>query len=151
RTWSVEEEKVLVQGLKDLVTRGWKADNGFKAGYAFMLEKHMAQHFPGTDIKAEPHITLKMHVWKKHYGSLSLMQSRSGFGWNDLSHTVTVEDDDIWAEHVKFNPSAKAFRFKAWPFYKDWVEVFGKDRATGEKCTGLRGYGEGRTWGATSR
>lgn len=24
-------------------------------------------------------------------------------------------------------------RYKSWPYYKDWVVVFGKDRATGEK------------------
>lgn len=25
-------------------------------------------------------------------------------------------------------------RYKAWPYYNDWVVIFGKDRATGEKA-----------------
>ncbi|GFP79459.1 hypothetical protein PHJA_000089400 [Phtheirospermum japonicum] len=136
RTWSVEEELILIQGLEDLVVRGWKADNGFKAGYAFILEKHIGQHFPDTDIKAEPYITSKMHVWKKSYGSLSLMQSRSGFGWNDSSNTIMVDREDIWDEHVKFDPNCKSMRYKTWPYFKDWIEIVGKDRATGENTRG---------------
>ncbi|GER39242.1 integrase-type DNA-binding superfamily protein [Striga asiatica] len=28
-------------------------------------------------------------------------------------------------------------RYKSWPFYADWLEVFGKDRATGEGAMGF--------------
>ena len=28
-------------------------------------------------------------------------------------------------------------RFKSWPYYKDWTEIFGKDRATGEHAESL--------------
>lgn len=30
------------------------------------------------------------------------------------------------------DPPAKVMRFKSWPYYEDWCEIFGKDRATGE-------------------
>ncbi|GFP88504.1 hypothetical protein PHJA_000994100 [Phtheirospermum japonicum] len=143
RSWSFEEETVLVEGLKDLLLRGWKADNGFKSGYAMILEKHMQQHFPGTDIKAEPHITSKMHVWKKNYASLSMMQSRSGFGWNDTSNTITVDKEEIWSDYIKFDPHAKTMRYKTWPFFKDWIDIFGKDRATGEHAQGFADAADG--------
>ncbi|GFQ06669.1 hypothetical protein PHJA_002810900 [Phtheirospermum japonicum] len=137
RSWNFEEETVLVEGLKDLLLRGWKADNGFKSGYAMIPEKHMQQHFPGTNIKAEPHITSKIHVWKKNYASLSMMQSRSGFGCNDTSNTITIEKEELWSDYIKFDPNAKTMRYKTWPFFKHWIDIFGKDRATGENAQGF--------------
>ncbi|GER31833.1 peptidyl-prolyl cis-trans isomerases [Striga asiatica] len=68
RTWNVDEESALIQGLRDLVSRGWKCDNGFRSGYTNILEQHMARCFPGTTIRAEPHISSKITVWKKTYG-----------------------------------------------------------------------------------
>lgn len=31
---------------------------------------------------------------------------------------------------------ARNMRCKSWPYYKDWVTIFGKDRATGERAKG---------------
>lgn len=101
RTWTIEEEQQLILGLKEAVSRGWKSENGFKTGYLGVLEQHMAQYFPNADIKADPHIASKIHVWKKNYGTLATMLSRSGFGWNDTAHIIEVADDQVWAEYVK--------------------------------------------------
>lgn len=101
RTWSVEEEQQLILGLKEAVSCGWKSDNGFKTGYLGVLEQHMAQHFPSTVIKADPHIASKIHVWKKNYGTISTMLTRSGIGWNDTSNVIEVADDQVWADYVK--------------------------------------------------
>ncbi|XP_012844715.1 PREDICTED: uncharacterized protein LOC105964755 [Erythranthe guttata] len=132
RTWTLQEEQGLLQALKDIVARGWKCDNGFKTGYLATLEGAMSVAFPGTDLKAEPHIHSKIHVWKKYYGSLSTMLSRSGFGCNDSSCTIDMHDDQVWADYIKSDTHARTMRFKAWPYYKDWVIIFGKDCATGE-------------------
>ncbi|KAL0435753.1 UNVERIFIED_CONTAM: hypothetical protein Sradi_0283200 [Sesamum radiatum] len=75
RTWTMLEEEALINGLKALVTTGWKCDNGFRNGYLAQLEAHMK----------------------------------------------------------KIDPSAKGMRYKSWPFFPAWREVFGKDRATGER------------------
>ncbi|KAG8371491.1 hypothetical protein BUALT_Bualt13G0093200 [Buddleja alternifolia] len=56
RCWIADEEKALAEDMKDLVVRGYKADNGFKSGYQNLLEQAMMQAFPGTTLKAEPHI-----------------------------------------------------------------------------------------------
>lgn len=101
KTWSPEEEQQLIVGLKEAISRGWKSDNGFKTGYLGVLEQHMAQHFPNTEIKADPHISSKIHVWKKNYGSLGKMMTMSGFGWNDTAHMIEVADEQVWAEYVK--------------------------------------------------
>ncbi|KAG8368384.1 hypothetical protein BUALT_Bualt15G0039900 [Buddleja alternifolia] len=127
RSWSYEEELVLVSALKELVVRGWKSDKGFMIGYQNFLEQLMIQAIPGTDIRAEPDINSKVHVWKKHHSSLATMLTRSGFGWNDTSNTIIVDDDQVWDNYVKTDINARTMRYKSWPLYNDWCEVFGKD------------------------
>ncbi|KAK6160716.1 hypothetical protein DH2020_004097 [Rehmannia glutinosa] len=119
RSWSRREEEALIVSLKEVIASGWKSENGFKIGYLQALEQEMQKIIPGTDLKGIPHINSKIHVWKKDYGSLVTMLSRSGIGWNVSTNTIEAPDD-AWAEN------------KSWPFYNDWVMIFGKDRATGE-------------------
>ncbi|PIN19718.1 hypothetical protein CDL12_07602 [Handroanthus impetiginosus] len=110
RIWTVKEEEALIVALKDAVA----------AGYLGILERHMLMTFPGTDIRADPHIHSKIHVWKKNHASLVSMMSRSGFGWNESTNMIIIEDS-IWDNNVK-----------SFPLYPSWCEIFGKDRATGE-------------------
>ncbi|KAG8363805.1 hypothetical protein BUALT_Bualt19G0060500 [Buddleja alternifolia] len=63
---------------------------------------------------------------------LEQAMSRSGFGWNDATNMITVESEDAWNNFVKTDSNARNMRYKTWPLYKDWVEIFGKDSATGE-------------------
>ncbi|PIN24849.1 hypothetical protein CDL12_02430 [Handroanthus impetiginosus] len=87
--------------------------------------------FSRTDIRAGPHIHSKIHVWKKNHVSLVSMMLRSGFGWND-STTMIVVEDSVWDNYVKIDPNARTMRFKSFPFYPSWCDIFGKDKATGE-------------------
>ncbi|GER39302.1 UvrABC system protein A [Striga asiatica] len=95
--WTFDEERALVSGLKDLVARGWKCDNGFRSGYTTVLEQHIRQLCPGSNIKAEPHICSK----------------------------ITAQ------------PKAKPLRGKSFSFYSNWLDIFGKDHATGEGAQGF--------------
>lgn len=38
RMWTPREEEILAETLLELVARGWKADNGFRAGYLTKIE-----------------------------------------------------------------------------------------------------------------
>ncbi|XP_075499720.1 uncharacterized protein LOC142538240 [Primulina tabacum] len=96
----------------------------------------MRKSFPETDIRGIPRINSKVHVWKKNHGSLVTMLTRSGIGWNDTDKMIDVKDVD-WNEYVKADPNARLMRHKSWPFYHDWCEIFGKDRATGEHARGF--------------
>lgn len=64
RTWTTNEEQQLLLGLKEVVTRGWKLDNDFKTGHLGVLEQHMAQFFPHSNIKIGPHISSKICGWE---------------------------------------------------------------------------------------
>ncbi|CAA0841476.1 Unknown protein [Striga hermonthica] len=64
------------------------------------------------------------------------MMGTSGFGWSEIGNMLDVKDPE-WKAYLKVQPKVKSMRLKSWPFYADWVEIFGKDRATGE---GARGF-----------
>ncbi|KAL8556493.1 hypothetical protein ACS0TY_004077 [Phlomoides rotata] len=132
--WSKIEEDALVQCLSDIVSEGWKADNGFKAGIQRELEKGMRKLLPGTDIVANPHINSKLHVWKKDYEALSDLLSKSGIGWNSTTSTLDIIDEDVWDAQKRVDPHVKTMRHKSWPYYENWSYIFGKDRATGENA-----------------
>ncbi|KAL0284840.1 UNVERIFIED_CONTAM: hypothetical protein Scaly_2837100 [Sesamum calycinum] len=100
RTWTIMEEEALVNAMKSLVVGGWKCDNGFRNGYLSQLEAHMQRAFPHSNIKAEPHITYKLHMWKKQYSTLVTMMSKSGLGWDDSRCMVMVEDNNTWEELI---------------------------------------------------
>ncbi|KAL8488846.1 hypothetical protein ACS0TY_024956 [Phlomoides rotata] len=95
RSWSKVEEDALIHYLIDIVNDGWKDENGFKAGFQRELEKNMCKMLPGTDIVATPHINSKIHVWKKEYGVLSDMLSKSGIRWNSTTTMIEVDDEAV--------------------------------------------------------
>ncbi|KAL0433300.1 UNVERIFIED_CONTAM: hypothetical protein Slati_2664300 [Sesamum latifolium] len=70
----------------------------------------MARNFSHCAIKAESHITSKLHVWKKYYSTLSTMMTKSGLGWDDSCCMVTVEDDNAWDDYVKRKGGTDAFK-----------------------------------------
>ncbi|KAK6161945.1 hypothetical protein DH2020_001786 [Rehmannia glutinosa] len=100
RSWSRREEEVLVESLKEIVSSGWKSENGFKIGYLQVLEQEMLKALPGTDLRGIPHINSMIHVWKKDYGSLVSMLSRSGIGWNDNTKMIEARNE-AWVDYVK--------------------------------------------------
>ncbi|KAL8514686.1 hypothetical protein ACS0TY_013685 [Phlomoides rotata] len=129
RTWSKIEEDALVQCLTDIVNDGWKA---VLCGFQRELEKGMRKLLVRTDIVANPHINSKIHVWKKEYGALSDLLSKSGIGWNSTTNTIDVLDETVWDAQKKIDPKVVSMRHKYWPYYESWLDIFGKDRATGE-------------------
>ncbi|XP_073127458.1 uncharacterized protein [Henckelia pumila] len=133
RVWTQKEDEVLIQALKELVSGGWKSENGFRCGYLTVLEKAIGQAFPNTDLRGNPHINSKIHVWKRTHGSLLTMLSRSGIGWNETEKRIEASDE-AWESFVKADSSVRTWRYKTWPYYPDWCEIFGNDRATGENA-----------------
>ncbi|KAL8536648.1 hypothetical protein ACS0TY_012009 [Phlomoides rotata] len=94
----------------------------------------MRKLLPGTDIMANPHINSKIHVWKKEYGALSNLLSKSGIGWNLTTSMIEVDDEEVWDASRHADPHLKCVRSKSWPYYSQWMEIFGKARATGENA-----------------
>ncbi|XP_047966373.1 uncharacterized protein LOC125210819 [Salvia hispanica] len=82
RIWIFREEEILAATLLDLVAHGWKSDNGFRTGYLTKIEERLRTEFLNCDIRRTPHITSKIGTWKKSYGILRSILSRTGVGLN---------------------------------------------------------------------
>ncbi|XP_058223063.1 uncharacterized protein LOC131332783 [Rhododendron vialii] len=132
RFWNKREEEFLLNTMKDLVIENamWKLDCGmFKGGFFKECEKKIILRFPGTDLRASPHIDSKIKTWRKQYNLLQDMIQSSGFGWDDSEKMVLVDSDDVWENYVRRVSDAKGMRNKPFPYYDDWLTLFGKDRA----------------------
>ncbi|KAL7178045.1 hypothetical protein ACSBR2_031245 [Camellia fascicularis] len=135
RFWNHREEVFLITTMKDVITSNprWKLDNNqFRAGFYNECEKRILSAFLGTDLRASPHINSKIKFWRKQYNALQDMLNISGFRWDDEQKMVLVHSDDVWQNYVRRVPDAKGMRNRPFPFYEDWLILFGKDRATGE-------------------
>ncbi|KAL8523707.1 hypothetical protein ACS0TY_013611 [Phlomoides rotata] len=130
RVWTFAEEYELMNALKELVSRGNKCDNGFRSGYQLLLENMLALKFPGTDLKGEPHINSKIHVWKRQYVCLKNMLGLSGVGLNSTTFHVEALPE-VWDAQIKVDAFTKSLKNKAFPFYTAWCEVLGTDTTTG--------------------
>ncbi|KZV15952.1 hypothetical protein F511_25369 [Dorcoceras hygrometricum] len=135
RTWTAREEEVLITTLKDVITKGWKSENGYKAGYLTLLESAMHKVIPGTHLRGNPHINSKVHVWKKTYSTLVTLLGKSGVGWNDTDNTVEATDetcdaiiktDSIPGTHLRGNPHINS-KVHVWKkTYSTLVTLLGK-------------------------
>ncbi|KAL8497176.1 hypothetical protein ACS0TY_020748 [Phlomoides rotata] len=122
---------MLVGLMKDLVAKGWKMENDFKPGYMLKLEAGMLKNLPGTDIRASPHITSRITIWKKFHGSLqTMLNNNSDIGFNATIGLVQCHNE-CWDRIVNADPNATNMRFQTWPLYDDWNEIFRMDHANG--------------------
>ncbi|KZV36081.1 hypothetical protein F511_23278 [Dorcoceras hygrometricum] len=76
RTWTPREKDVLITALKDVITKGWKSENGFKPGYLTLLESTMNAAIP------------------------VILLGKSGVGWSDTDNTVDATDE-TWDTIIK--------------------------------------------------
>ncbi|XP_047963813.1 uncharacterized protein LOC125208272 [Salvia hispanica] len=132
RIWTDREEDVLLTTLKELVVQGWKSDHGFRAGYLVRLEEALRREFPTTDLKVYPNIISKVSAWKKSYYTLEYILKQSGVAFNlNGDHRIDC-DDQQWAEIVEKDVYVRFMRDRSWPYFDDWKQIFGKDRANVE-------------------
>ncbi|XP_041994795.1 uncharacterized protein LOC121745084 isoform X1 [Salvia splendens] len=131
RMWTPKEEDILAATLLELTATGWKSDNGFRAGYQSKIEDSLRAEFPNTDLKGNPHINSKIASWKKSYGLLRSILSRTGVGWNHHGDHKFDCSDEQWDQIVQADKETKYMRNKSWPLWETWKTIFGKDRASG--------------------
>ncbi|XP_047947477.1 uncharacterized protein LOC125193676 [Salvia hispanica] len=133
RNWTLTEEDALIAIVKTIAA-DWRQENAFRTGYLEAIEKQLKVWFPRTDLNTT-NVQSKLTIWKRHYYLVKNMINTSGFGWNDSSNMITVEND-VWKQYAKAHPQAKSMRFKSYRFYQEWVEIFGKDTAGGKSSQG---------------
>ncbi|KAG8364651.1 hypothetical protein BUALT_Bualt18G0019500 [Buddleja alternifolia] len=103
RMWTRPEDYALIQALKEILTSGWKADNGFRVGYLNVLQDKIMKVFLTTDFHAQPYISSKMHAWKKQYNTLYVIFGASGVGWNSTTKMIETNSDGQWEADYRAN------------------------------------------------
>ncbi|KAG5596310.1 hypothetical protein H5410_037542 [Solanum commersonii] len=133
RTWIPEEEQTLLDGLKELCANGWRGHNGtFRPRHLMELERYIHKYHPRSGFKGEPQIKTKMTYWKKCYGSIALLKTQSGLGYQYSDGTIIVDNPKHWIGFIKIDPQDKKMNIKKWPLFEDWEEIFGQLDATEE-------------------
>ena len=98
RNWTLTEEDALIAIVKTIAA-DWRQENAFRTGYLEAIEKQLKVWFPGTDLNTT-NVQSKLTIWKRHYYLVKNMINTSGFGWNDSSNMITVEND-VWKQYAK--------------------------------------------------
>ena len=81
--WDKQEDEKLIECLLQLSESGnWRADNGtFRSGFLQQLERWMHEKIPNCQVRATPHISSRVKLWKKQYYALSEMLGPSASGF----------------------------------------------------------------------
>ncbi|XBI27036.1 hypothetical protein VPH35_051597 [Triticum aestivum] len=136
RTWTAEEERLLIDILHNMNDSSWKVDTGHKSGYLTYIEKEMAKVLPHADLKADPHIRSKVKILKKQLSYvLEIMQNGSGFGWDDEKKMVTG-DRETYMGWAKSREGAGPLYMKPMVNFDKLCEVYATDLAKGGSAKG---------------
>ncbi|KAL8480862.1 hypothetical protein ACS0TY_027400 [Phlomoides rotata] len=60
--------------------------------------------------------------------SRNIMLGNSGIGLNSTTYRIDALPE-VWEAHIKVDPTTKSLKNKTFPFYSDWLEIFGLDEA----------------------
>ncbi|KAF8035161.1 hypothetical protein BT93_C1252 [Corymbia citriodora subsp. variegata] len=132
--WTESLTDLYVSLLVEEVKKGNRTSSTYnKAGWnniRIEFNKRMGLQYTQVQLKN------KANKLKKQYGSFKKLLSQSGFGWDNVSKTIVVDDPSIWEPHIKNNTEWAKFKKNGFPQYADLCIVFGDTYATGEHTTG---------------
>ncbi|KAL8556079.1 hypothetical protein ACS0TY_003765 [Phlomoides rotata] len=95
RVWTVSEESMLACVMETIIQEGWKNDNGFNSGYLKLLEKEMKKMDPHSDLRAEPHISSRVHPWKRNHATITSIIDKYGMSWDSIKCQIIDENEDL--------------------------------------------------------
>ncbi|KAG6419307.1 hypothetical protein SASPL_121523 [Salvia splendens] len=123
--------------LKDAISR----ENGLKVPIGVMSSSHNNNFPRPPDLPMVPsHAPNKeRRIWTidEESALIAIMKKlvAKGYRQDNAFRSVDVEDD-VWKQYVKTHPQVKTFRYKSYQYFQDWIEIFGKDRASGRSSQG---------------
>ncbi|KAL6570068.1 hypothetical protein OROMI_014582 [Orobanche minor] len=133
RFWSKKEEIICIGVVKELIKGGWRSGNGWRGGFYGAVKDEMKSIMPECTL-VEVHVNSKLTVWKREWIMVADVANLSGFSWDHASSMILPESKELWDSLIKSGKEVDKIRGNAFPYYEDWCEIFGKDRATGEKA-----------------
>ncbi|GAA0185318.1 hypothetical protein LIER_32606 [Lithospermum erythrorhizon] len=133
RKWTNIKDEKLVAALVDMVNIGaYKTENGFKAGFLTYLKETLKVTLPNSGLKGKPHIDSRIKTLKGQFNIVYDMLNSpnvSGFGWDPTTNCLVTEKP-VWDAYLQNRPRHATWKNKSFPFYDDFLVIFGKDRST---------------------
>ncbi|XP_043689163.1 uncharacterized protein At2g29880-like [Telopea speciosissima] len=125
--WTKNEVDTFVRLMLDEVKKGNKTTTTFnKAGWNKIknqFEAKTGRNFNRLQLRN------KMNKLRYDYRSFKELLETSGFGWNAVTRTCTVEDDGVWDRNIKANPSWSKFKRNGLPQWPELQMIFGDSYA----------------------
>ena len=101
RSWTLEEEDVMISILEGIVADGGRCNTGsFRSGTYEHVTSKMSEKIENINITAK-HVQNKMKRLKDTYSEAYDMLNTSGFGWDDTYKCVTVDSPEILEAYLK--------------------------------------------------
>ncbi|CAN1136650.1 hypothetical protein LINPERHAP2_LOCUS9590 [Linum perenne] len=128
KSWSKQEEAMLVTCMRELVDERQVEKGNFKLSHLKALQRMMHTRLEGCQLLAEPHIKSKVRYMKDKFSASLQLKEASGFGWDEARGCV-VADDEVFSGWS--HPKASGLNNKPLPQWDDLCFIFGAQTPTG--------------------
>ncbi|KAH0639910.1 hypothetical protein KY285_036496 [Solanum tuberosum] len=127
--WSEVQDEHFIYFIAEQVKLGRTQPGGLTTEGWDSVEKEMNKLYGDKLDKTK--MKNRMRTLKKIYATMKRMSQHSGFGWNEETRKVDVEDD-VWEQYLAAHPKDSKYRTKTLPYYNTLALIFGDTVADGE-------------------
>ncbi|XP_042520278.1 uncharacterized protein LOC122093829 [Macadamia integrifolia] len=127
--WLELETTVFIEAMKEAVKNGHKSGNSFdKTGWEDITKQFQKSlnHTVGRE-----QLCNKMNKLRHEYQQFKRLLDTTGFRWNSMTKSVTVDDESVWDRAIQANPGwlkYKKYGLSNWP---DLSMIYGDAYARG--------------------
>ncbi|KAG5591839.1 hypothetical protein H5410_042353 [Solanum commersonii] len=126
--WSEVQDEHFIYFIAEQVKLGRTQPGGLTTEGWDSVEKEMNKLYGDKLDKTK--MKNRMRTLKKIYATMKRMSQHSGFGWNEETRKVDVEDD-VWEQYLVAHPKDSKYRTKTLPDYNTLALIFGDTVADG--------------------
>ncbi|XP_006344968.1 uncharacterized protein At2g29880-like [Solanum tuberosum] len=126
--WSEVQDEHFIYFIAEQVKLGRTQPGGLTTEGWDSVEKEMNKLYGDKLDKTK--MKNRMRTLKKIYATMKRMSQHSGFGWNEETRKVDVEDD-VWEQYLAAHPKDSKYRTKTLPDYNTLALIFGDIVADG--------------------
>ncbi|XP_042504808.1 uncharacterized protein LOC122081681 [Macadamia integrifolia] len=97
--WTQSEQDYLLKLMVEQVKVGNKSSSTFNKGGWNNIKNGLEEKFNRSFTMVQ--LRNKMNKMRFDYSAFKRLLDTTGFGWNSVTRTCTVEDDSVWDVHIK--------------------------------------------------
>ncbi|GJV72014.1 Myb/SANT-like domain-containing protein [Tanacetum coccineum] len=131
-SWTHQMDNAFIEAMLKEKENGNKLDGSFTSQAYMNMVEELSKSLKMEIRKV--HLQNRLKTLKAHfslYNDIFRGVSLSGFSWDPITKLMNAEDE-VWEALIKEKPEAAKLRTKPIHHYNEMLELFAKDRATGE-------------------